>query len=359
MRRYDSQYDKESDNGSEDMMEITTSVKEHEWKYFLNNCIGSSIYHTPEWKRFLQKTFGYEPHYLFSRDVNGDINGLLPLFYIKSRLTGSRLCSVPLSHICGHIGSDDSKEELVGEGLNLYSNLNAKYFEIRDFLDWSSFQPQNLFSTHILELCPNVDGTWSKLSRDVKRGIEKTKKNEIQVDSTNKTEDLNEFYELNCITKKEIGVPCHPWRFFKNMFELLDGYVTLYIARYNNEIIAGGVFEYFNNEVIYGYGAAHPDYLKFYPYNAFLWRSIEDACIGGYRYFDFGRTSNDNIGLINFKKRWGTMEKKLCYCYYPKNPTTLTGNRDNIKYKLGTKVIRKMPINIYRMFSDIAFGSFG
>jgi lipid II:glycine glycyltransferase (peptidoglycan interpeptide bridge formation enzyme) len=117
--------------------------------------------------------------------------------------------------------------------------------------------------------------------------------------------------------------------------------------------------QYFKDTVSYGYGAANPGYLKSHPYNAFIWKSIEDACLNGYKYYDFGRTSYDNVGLINFKKRWGTIEKKLYYSYYPKNPESLTGNRDNFKYRLGTKVIRRMPMPVYKKFSDVVFGHFG
>ncbi|NQE53330.1 hypothetical protein C5S29_07030, partial [ANME-1 cluster archaeon GoMg3.2] len=138
-----------------------------------------------------------------------------------------------------------------------------------------------------------------------------------------------------------------------------DGYVYLYIARCDDEIIAGGVMEYFKDGVLYGYGAANSDYLKLHPYDAFIWKSIEDACVNGYKYFDFGRTSYDNVGLINFKKRWGTVEKKLYYSYYPKNPESLVENRENFKYKWGTKIIRRMPMPIYKKFSDVVFGSFG
>jgi lipid II:glycine glycyltransferase (peptidoglycan interpeptide bridge formation enzyme) len=161
------------------------------------------------------------------------------------------------------------------------------------------------------------------------------------------------------MTKKRIGVPCHPWKFFKNMFKILNDDIILYIAKYKGEIIAGGIREYFKDTVICGYSAANPKYLKLEPYNAFMWKTIKDAGLKGYKYCDFGRVSYDNTGLIFFKKRWGTIEKKLYYSYYPKNPKSLTGNRKNIKYKLGVKVIRRMPMPIYKKFSDVVFGSFG
>ncbi|VVB89750.1 FemAB family protein [uncultured archaeon] len=338
------------------MAEITKNVKEDEWKEFLNNAAASGIYHTPEWKKFLEKTFGFKPYYLFVKDDNGKIAGLLPLFHIKSKLTGNRLCSVPFSHVCGIIGNED----ILKEGIRLFEELGVDSLEIREHVESEVFQHRNSFSTYILELSPDTGQVWQKLDKgSVRWAIKKSQKTGISVETTRNIEDIKKFYELNCITKKEIGVPCHPWNFFKNLFEIMGDHVSLYVTRFNNEIIAGGIMEYFKDSVLYGYGAADPDYLEMHPYNAFIWNSIEDACKNGYRYYDFGRTSYDNSGLINFKKRWGTVEKKLNYSYYPKNPVSLTENRDNLKYRIGTKVNQRMPMLVYKKFSSMVFGSFG
>lgn len=338
------------------MVEILKNVKEEEWKEFLNKPATSSIYHTPEWKKFLEKTFGFKSHYFFVKDDNGKIAGLLPLFHIKSKLTGNRLCSVPFSHVCGIIGNED----ILKEGINLFKELRVDTLEIRDFVNSGIFQRQNSFSTYILELSPNPEQVWKKLDKgSVRWAIKKSHKMGTSVEITKNIEDIKKFYELNCITKKEIGVPCHPWNFFKNLFDIMGDHISLYVTRFNNEIIAGGIMEYFKDSVLYGYGAADPDYLGMHPYNAFIWKSIEDACKRGYRYYDFGRTSYDNPGLINFKKKWGTIEKRLNYSYYPKNSVSLTENRDNLKYKIGTKVNQFMPMPIYKMFSHVVFGHFG
>ena len=342
------------------MTEIVTKVKEDKWKKYLDNCDAASIYHTPEWKKFLEETFNYNPHYLFAEDDSGNIIGLLPLFYVKSKLTGNRLCSVPFSHICGPIGNVTAVNLLIREGINLYEGSNVNHLEIRDGVDFKGLQRQNSFSTYLLELSLNIEEVWKKLDKgSVRWAIKKSQKSGVSVDATKNMEDLKEFYELNCMTKKEIGVPCHPWAFFKNLFLLLGDYVSLYVARCNDEIIGGGVMEYFKDTVSYGYGAANPRYLKLHPYNAFIWKSIEDACLDDFEYYDLGRTSYDNVGLINFKKRWGTVEKKLYYSYYPRNPGSLTENRENFKYKLGTRAIRRMPMPIYKKFSEMVFGSFG
>lgn len=342
------------------MTEVTTSVNESEWRSFLDTCDAASIYYTPEWKHFIEKTFNYKSNYLFAKDENGNVNGLLPLFFVKSKLTGNRLSSVPFSHTCGYIGSNDYKESLIYEGINAYTKLDLNYLEIRDEVKIKGFQLQNSFSTYILKLLTDIDKIWYKLEKKSARwAVKRSKTIGVQVESTNKLEDLRDFYELNCITKRAIGVPCHPWKFFKNMFKSLNKNILLYIARYNGEAIGGGVFWYFKDQAIYAYGAAHPDHLKLYPYNAFIWKSIEDACLNGYTCLDFGRTSYDNEGLINFKKRWGTNEVKLYYSYYPEKMRSPTVDRKDFKYQYGRKLIQKMPLPIYNKLSNSLFQHFG
>ncbi len=150
---------KKSPESGEKVKDVVTSIKEDEWKTFLDNFNTASIYHTPQWKKFLESTFDYEPKYLFAKDECGNLTGLLPLFYVKSKLTSNILCSVPFSHLCGYIGSEDSRDFLIGELVNEYSKLHASYFEIRDLVD--SLPHKNLYSTYILELSSNVNETWN------------------------------------------------------------------------------------------------------------------------------------------------------------------------------------------------------
>ena len=70
------------------MVEIREQVSEGEWRRFLDVCSDATLYHTPEWKTFLEKTFDYKSLYLFAFDESGQLTGMLPLFEVKSRLTG-------------------------------------------------------------------------------------------------------------------------------------------------------------------------------------------------------------------------------------------------------------------------------
>jgi len=343
-------------------MKVTTEVKVLDWKSFLQKVSSATIYHSPEWKKFLEKTFGYKPYYLFSVNESDEIAGMLPLMHVKSRLLGSRLSCMPFAHRCGYIGDNVYKNNLIEAAVKIFNDSNIRYLEIRDAVRDSEFKNINAFSTYILELSGNVGEVWKRADKgSVRWAIKKSQKN-LSVDATKNIEDLKEFYELNCVTKKDKGVPCHTWKFFKNLFDILQDHISLYTARYKDEIIGGGIMDYFKENVLYAYGAANPDYLKLYPYNAFIWKSIEDACLKGYKYYDFGSTSYDNTGLANFKRKWGSVEHKLCYSYHPYASSSAlieAYGEKKLSYKFGGYVIRHSPMILYKKFSDLIFREVG
>jgi FemAB-related protein (PEP-CTERM system-associated) len=342
------------------MVEIVGNVNDIEWHNFLHSHCSATLYHTPEWKRFLEKTFDYKSHYLFATDDCGSLIGLLPLFHVRSRLTGNRLCSVPFSHYCGCLGDRITCTALIDEAVTFKTKCNIEMIEIRNTVKDPRFQGTNAFCTHILKLSHNPDETWKRLEKgSVRWAVKKAEKLGVSVVSSTNTEDLKEFYELNCITKQNLGVPCHPWELFKNLFSLLNGYIMMYFSRYEGSIIAGGVMEYYKDQVLYGYGAADPNYLDVHPYNAFIWKSVEDACLNDCRIYDFGRTSYDNIGLIQFKKKWGAQKRELYYSYYPASEKSIVTNRSSPLYRVGKPVIQKMPMSLYKTFSKSLFSHFG
>ena len=189
--------------------------------------------------------------------------------------------------------------------------------------------------------------------------VNKAKKEGVIAELTSEIQDLMDFYELNCLTKKELGVPCHPYQFFKTMMEELNQMAHLYVARYNEAVIGGGIMMEYNGQVLYGYGAADSCHLKQYPYNAFVWKSIEDALENGCKTFDFGRTSHENSGLIQFKQKWGTERKELVYSYYPGNPTSIGSNRDGRLYHFANMIIQNTPMPMYKVMSNKLFKHFG
>jgi len=339
------------------MPKIVTRVNEDKWNKFVIEQPQATIYHTPEWKIFLEKTFSYQPYYLFALDENENITGLFPLFLVKSLLTGNRLSCLPFSASCGPIGEEDIISSLAQEAVYLAGQLKVKSLEVKAPVgDLSSTQ---FYSTFQLELSSDVQLVWNNVSVSAKRAVKKASKNKIAVHKNNDINTIEQFYELNCKNKKKLGVPCHPSYFFTNMFKCLKDYLSIYTVKHQERLIAGGIIINFKECALYGYGAADEKFLHLRPNDAFIWRSMADACNKGYKYYDFGRTFHSDMGLIKFKKKWGATERKLHYSLLHGSRTNIINSRNSFKNELISKLIRFMPMSIYRISSNYIFAHLG
>lgn len=335
-------------------MKIVSDIDSDLWKEFLAHNKDATIYHTKMWRNVLTKSFGYDSKYLFCLNENDLPVAFLPLMLIRSRIYGDRITSLPFSHICGPIGESNYFDILINYALDHYI-ADVDYCEFRFSYNKNDFSLVSNYVDHTLDLTIGYDQIYSNYDRkSVRWAVNKSKKNDVKIEVANDLQAVKDYYELNCITKKDLGVPCHPYVFFKNMFEEMSDNLRLYQAKKDGDLLASGIFSYFNRCIIYGYGAADPNYLKLYPYNAFIDKSIKDGCDSGYNKYDFGRSGKDNAGLINFKKDWGCKELELVYSYDSHLP-----NRSNkIKYFLGD-ILTLLPTNIYKWISDFTFYNFG
>jgi hypothetical protein len=342
------------------MAEIVTNVNTTDWNAFLASTPAARIYHTPQWQLFLEKTFPFRSCSLFSTDESGHITGMLPLFEIESRITGKKLVSVPFSHICGPIGSPNATSDLLHSARDIQEKEGCSTLEIRDRAHSSEFGSTISFSTYICDLTQTLDELWKRCDKgSVRWAIKKAKSESVSVETPYDEETLKIFYELNAMTKRNLGVPCHPWIFFRNLFIYLKDFVQLYAARYQGEIIGGGIMINYNKNSLYAYGAAHLAYLKYHPYHAFIWKSIQDAHSRGSTTYDFGRTSVTDHGLADFKKRWCITEQPLSYSYYPPNRVQKSDIRSGILFRMGSPLLRNLPMELYQQVSEKIFWNFG
>jgi CelD/BcsL family acetyltransferase involved in cellulose biosynthesis len=137
----------------------------------------------------------------------------------------------------------------------------------------------------------------------------------VEVQLLNSQEAVADFYRLNCITRRDRGLPPQPRMFFEKIFEYIiavrKGFVAL--AVHSGEPIAGAVYFHYRDEGIYKYGASNRDYQHLRANNLIMWEAIQWHCQNGIRDFSFGRTEPGNVGLLQFKRSWGAKEDSVSY----------------------------------------------
>ena len=128
--------------------------------------------------------------------------------------------------------------------------------------------------------------------------------------------------------------------------------VEVYIAEKDNKDLAGLMLYKFNGQVSGEYLGYDRDYLKYSPHIFLYWEAIKAGNKEGLKFFDLGRTSSANKGLLEFKERWATEEVDLVQFYYPKEASGANiYSEDSSKYQLLNLICTKAP---YPVFLNVA-----
>jgi lipid II:glycine glycyltransferase (peptidoglycan interpeptide bridge formation enzyme) len=209
---------------------------------------------------------------------------------------------------------------------------------------------------HTLAMEGDTDAVFRSFSRSrVQRRIEIAVERGIVVTMGNEASDLdNVFYGLHLMTRRRLGVPIQPKRFFRLLWERLlqEGLGFVVLAHAEGRPVAGAVFLAWRDSVIYKFGASDPSALKLHPNNLVIWRGIEWGCERGYRTFDFGRTDLGAEGLRRFKNGWNPVEQPLVYTTLGAEPQ---GSSAGVaESALGT-VIRHSPLWVCRALGETLY----
>lgn len=343
--------------------------KDKRWDNYVISHQNASIYHHSSWKDVIEKTYGYEPFYFVNEDKTHKITGAFPLFLVKSKITGKRFVSLPLSDYSDILADDKKTNHLLLDAvlekiqeMNI-SHLSIKARKFTDCFDDGLFDVDNQNKNHLLELSEPPEKLFTKFHKNfIQRNIKKALQSNIIIKTGNSETDLKFFYDLYVRTRKKHGLLPQPFKFFNNIRELCEpqNMLELLIAYENNKSIAGILNISFKDTKYYLYGGSNYTLIHNKPNHLLLWTAIKNAYQQGMKYFDFGRTSVANTGLLEFKRRWATIETDTPYFILKNNSTTRHIDKKNLK-KSGflSGLICKMPTPAIKILGRIVYKHFG
>jgi hypothetical protein len=302
-------------------LNIINPVNFKEWDDLVFGLKDSSIFYTSNWAKVLQDTYHYQANYL-STIIDNELRFMLPIMDINSRITGRRGISLPFTDYCEPAILDENDfKNMLDQIIEFGKNLNWKYLEFRGGgkLFHNSICSLKYFQ-HTLKLT-DENNLFNKLKNNTQRNIKKARKQDVRVEINCSSQAMDEFYKLNCITRKKHGLPPQPLKFFNNVFKYLikNNLGIIATAIHKNKIIAAAIYFHFKERVIYKYGASDISNLKLRANNLVMWESIKYYAQKGFKIFDFGKTDINNDGLRRYKLSWGTDETIIKYFLYNYN----------------------------------------
>jgi hypothetical protein len=342
-----------------------------QWDVFVRQHPAGSVYHLSGWKKVLEKSFSHiQGNILAVRDDRSrEILAGLPVYTVRSRLTGNRLVSAPFALYCDPLMSSPEHTAMIMPPLfALYERVKASHIEIRTakpaaVTDARQFKASCFYKHHFLPL----DGTPEQLKKRfhknaVRIPIAKAVSCGLEVRCGKSEQDIACFYRIFSRSRKRQGLPPIPYIYFKSLWDVFgsSGQLTLLLALYKGNPVAVSLLLKFREAVTVEFGCDLIEYRRLCPNHFLDWEAIQLACREGFKLFSFGRTSPRNTGLMTYKERWGTRVEDLVQYFYPESfADTGEEKESSWQYRLIRTICRKAPDPLFQMIGKCIYRHLG
>lgn len=327
------------------------------WLSFIETRADTTVFHHPKWCKLIADSYGYHSFGLLFTDSSNKYVAGLPIIQVHNVGTNPCWVSLPFTDYCPPlVDCENTLVKLTSLLVDLRINNNISSLEVRaPLLASKQVHPHSSAVLHTLALKPDADSIFRRFKRtQVQQCITRAQKEGVTVRFAESLADLDVFYNLHLQTRRRLGVPVQPYRFFELLWKrMIEPGLGFILIGYKDRVpLASSVFLSWNGTVIYKYSASDPAYWSLRPNNLVLWTAIQWGCEHGYHTFDFGRTDLNNKGLRDFKNGWGTREEPLIYSTISAKPPRLSSDR--LSHLMGP-IIRHSPPIVCRAVGELFY----
>jgi CelD/BcsL family acetyltransferase involved in cellulose biosynthesis len=341
---------------------IIDPTKDEEWSRFIGRNKDAGIFHTAAWARVIEESYHYVPRYYALLDGSRAIRAALPLWHVKSRLTGNRLVCLPFSDTCYPLGDEADIVTLLDAVKADIAGGQASHLEIRGLPSGVAPSRTGLvgrpyYALYVVNLKRGPKQLMRDFHNNVRRSIRQAEGRDVTVRLSREKADLDAYYTLHVQTRKKLGVLPQPRSFFNSLYNNVIepglGYTGL--AESDGKCIAGVVFLRHGTTLYYKFNASDEAYLRKRPNHLITWLAIEEACAEGFQYLDLGRCAPEEESLRIYKTRWGADEIDLPYYYFPTVQGISSQSETSGKYKAMQLFSRLAPMFAFKAAGSLLY----
>lgn len=328
-----------------------------EWDSFVESVPEATFFHRSGWKEIFEDEFGHEAYYLYATDSE-EIQGILPLVHMSSRIFGKGLISLPFCAYGGIVSKTQSATELLKRrACDLAEELKVDYLEMRNVqLSDPSWPTKDLYMTFRKKISDDNEKNMAAIPRKrramIRKGIKANLASEID-------QDVDRFFDAYSQSVRSLGTPVFSKKYFRRLKKAFGRDCELLTIVQGSKTIASVLNFYFRDQVLPYYGGG-VDISRSVAGNDFMyWEVMRRASDRGCRVFDFGR-SKVGTGSYQFKCLWGFEPESLHYEYFLVNATDIPNvSPANPKYKLFIAAWRRLPLSVTRILGPMVVRNLG
>jgi hypothetical protein len=308
---------------SVELIKSFTADFELEYENFILNHENSMMYHSIKYLNFLKGLIRAKTLCVVCRK-EGKIDGVLPIMY-KDGKFGRVMNSLPYYGSNGSVLT--SCEQSTNLILNFYDQISSDSkvasstiitnpFEIKSIFNKTDFTHKDYRIGQLtdIEFSDNHrEKLLKKFHYKTRNVIRKALKHNVNVVIDNSK--LNLLYQLHKDNMESIGGIAKEIEIIdhiKHVYKENEDY-KVYIAKYENKIVAGLLVFYFKDTVEYYMPVINNEYRNLQALSLLIFEAMTEASVFGFKNWNWGGTWESQKGVYSFKKKWGTIDQNYYY----------------------------------------------
>lgn len=341
------------------------------WDAFVKRHPLGVIYHLSSWHRVLESSFAHiRGRFLVLKDDAGQIRAGLPVYNVRSWILKNRTVSIPFAPVCNPLVSTKDEFDVLWQAIadTARQNKSAR-IEIRTRRANVDWLPERIkagakYKHHYLPLDQSTDLLFRSFHDScIRRRVHKAVHAGIVVEERRDEDSLRALYAMLVATRRRHSLLPMPFAFFEAMYRcLLPEHAALYLATLEGHPVGGVLALKFGDQWTAEY-SGHIDSAPPGTDQLVFWHAIQCAKSAGAAYFSFGRTSTSNTSLLEYKRRWATVEEDLTDFVWHPDSTQAQGDSSQAAYPgsvyTAMRILRYSPASVQRFFGDFCYRHLG
>ena len=339
---------------------VVDAASDPAWLDLVTESRDAGVFHHPAWLRLLREAYGYPVEGWCLAATDGELIAGLPVARVSSRLTGSRLVALPFCDRCepvfrGDMGANgtamadaiERERRRRGLSLELHGTPPAGCRHARG----------DRFLHHVMPLPDDPDSALALVHRSKRRDARRAARLGVRVHRRVDEASTAAFFRLQVLTRRRLGVPTQPWRFFRGLVPLFQqGLGFLLLAEWEGRVVNAAIYLQWARTLTYKYSASDPSHRDLRAMSMIHLEAVRQAVEARSDTLDLGRTELDNEGLRGFKRDLGAEERELDYAWLggaPEHQSVRAVSR------LQRAAIRRAPPAFGRLVGAAVYRHFG
>lgn len=323
-----------------------------QWKELGEASGNATLFHTPAWAQVLRRAYGFR---VFAATL--ERHGKVLAGCLLSR-TGNpfvrRVVSLPFSDSCAPLGVDEDATAALMRGLAAEPPI-GRNLEIRGIKAPAPWQTVDCFEQWSVDLARPFAEVQRAADRNFRRQVKRAASEAFRIETGDSVAMLRRFYAIQLETRRRLGVPPQPLRFFslvREVFAQSHG-LEVWLASCGGRdqaavvVLRDGPNLYAKWSARAAESAAGASHLLFF--------SILEHHAGKATSLDLGRTDSRNTGLARFKAEMGAAPAPLPYSYFPRAPRHASAEDPERATSALTRIWQRLPLPVTRAVGAVAY----